>query len=264
MFSRILSLLVIYNCSLTVVLSQTSYQYVLSGFGGQYSVGNAGLSATMGQPFPATLAAGNSIVNVGFQQPQMQINTDSIPATTICNHQTVNIPFHSWGFIDTSNQFIAQLSDAHGNFASPAVIGTASGSNSGLISSIIPASLQSGSDYRIRVISSAPQLNGKANPNPLIGGACDSSQAGIALIYLTGQNEFTCYPNPASDNLVIETKSSGPRLLQVFDVTGKLQLTQYISNNHSTIYVGNLADGIYSVCLKTGGIINTQKIVIAR
>jgi hypothetical protein len=56
-----------------------------------------------------------------------------------------------------------QLSDANGSFSSPTVIGSVASTISGFVPCIIPPLTTAGTGYRIRVISSDPQVTGSDN-----------------------------------------------------------------------------------------------------
>lgn len=89
------------------------------------------------------------------------------PFTIDCNTwANVDVPFTTIGTYAAGNIFSAQISDASGSFASAVTIGTLSlsGTNpSGSIPSTIFAGLSTGSNYRIRVISSNPVQTGTDN-----------------------------------------------------------------------------------------------------
>jgi hypothetical protein len=70
--------------------------------------------------------------------------------------QTGTISYTVGATLNPGNIFSAELSDANGNFASPLNIGNLTSTTDGLIEITIPENLQSGSGYRIRVVSSNP------------------------------------------------------------------------------------------------------------
>jgi hypothetical protein len=262
MLLRILNLLLVFGCSVTVGFAQTTYAYVLSGMGSQSSAGNASLSSTLGQPFASSQSVGGNILNVGFQQPQVQINTDSVPVAAICNQQNISIPYLAWGVIDSTNQFTAQLSDAQGNFANAIAIGTRVGSSSGFINASIPASLPSGTDYRIRVISSEPSLNGKVNPNSLVAGTCDSSQSGIGLIEQNGLIAFSCFPNPASTIVYFSSSKNITGKITIYDLNE--QKVMELSGNGDTkqsVSINILSPGMYLAIYRDNEVTMSSKII---
>lgn len=85
---------------------------------------------------------------------------------TVCNQSVIDVPFYSTGAFNASNNYIAQLSDASGSFASPTVLGTLPssatfdpllGSPPGSVSGLIPG-VPPGCNYYIRVISTSPSV----------------------------------------------------------------------------------------------------------
>ncbi|WP_460976866.1 Ig-like domain-containing protein [Spirosoma knui] len=83
------------------------------------------------------------------------ITTGAVAPTSVCREGTITVTFTPSGVFSAGNVFSAQLSDVTGAFpTNPTVIGTTS---AGLvINAKIPANVDPGSAYRIRVVSSAP------------------------------------------------------------------------------------------------------------
>ena len=76
-------------------------------------------------------------------------------------------------------------------------------------------------------------------------------------------NEISIYPNPSNGSFIIETNSTIKQIMQIYDVSGKLVLTQII-NGRATINASILADGVYNISLLNNeGVIN-KKLVIVR
>jgi hypothetical protein len=76
-------------------------------------------------------------------------------------------------------------------------------------------------------------------------------------------NQATIYPNPTSTNFVIETTSTDKQTLQVFDVNGKLVLTQTI-NSKTNIDASNLPEGVYNLSLQNANGVTNKRLVIVR
>lgn len=79
--------------------------------------------------------------------------------SAFCAGDTVYVPFETMSLFRTSNVFSVQLSDQYGSFASPQVIGTLTSTTSvlgGNIRCIIPNTITTGIDYRLRIVSSSP------------------------------------------------------------------------------------------------------------
>jgi hypothetical protein len=261
MFPRILGLLIALGVA-TSAFAQSAYSYVLSSLGSQSHSGNISLSATLGEPFPAKLAVGSNVLTVGFEQPQMQINTDTLPERSICSQQNINVPYQAWGYINAHNTFTAQLSDAAGSFTNPTNIGAITGTTSGFIPAAIPANIPAGSDYRIRIISSAPQLNGKADPDILSSGSCDSSQTGMAMMGSNDNNEFRCYPNPASDLVYFSAPNNIKAKITIFDMSGKAVLEQMSAGNgNQSLDISHLTPGVYVAFCRNDHTVLSGKII---
>ncbi len=74
--------------------------------------------------------------------------------------------------------------------------------------------------------------------------------------------QISIYPNPNHGSFVIETNSTEKQLVQVYDVTGKVVLSQNIYGK-TTIDAGNLNEGVYSVCVaNNGGKINKRVVIV--
>lgn len=101
------------------------------------------------------------IIIAGSSSPE--VSTGTISGAPFCAGTSVSIPFTATGTFNSGNVFTAQLSDASGSFASPTTLGTFSGTASGTISGVIPAGATTGSNYRIRVVSSSPAATGTDN-----------------------------------------------------------------------------------------------------
>jgi uncharacterized repeat protein (TIGR01451 family) len=74
----------------------------------------------------------------------------------------------------------------------------------------------------------------------------------------------TIYPNPTNGCFTIELNSKEKLLIQLFDITGNIVLSQTIENGKATIDASYLSAGIYNISIKgNSGIIN-KKMVIAK
>lgn len=96
--------------------------------------------------------------------PTNTITTGVFTPNSICQSLGVNapisVPFNATGTFEVSNIFTAQISDPSGSFNNPTNIGSLASTNGGTISALIPAHLQEGANYKIRVISSRPEVIG--------------------------------------------------------------------------------------------------------
>lgn len=98
------------------------------------------------------------------------------PGATVNVHYAVTGAFNPGSFLIPANTFIAQLSDANGDFTAPTDLGTVTSTGSGIITVTIPPGTPFGSGYRVRVISTSPDHIGTDNGFDIsIGGAPEAS-----------------------------------------------------------------------------------------
>lgn len=89
------------------------------------------------------------IYNLNVTTGQLSSNNYSITNTT---GASIEVPFTVvGGLFSPANEFIAELSDANGNFSNPIVLGSLTSDVSGTVSGLIPAQIQPGTAYRVRV-----------------------------------------------------------------------------------------------------------------
>ncbi|MCS6935706.1 MAG: PCMD domain-containing protein [Chitinophagales bacterium] len=82
---------------------------------------------------------------------------------------TISVPFTVTSAVfQYNNTFFAQLSDANGSFATPTIIGSYSGTSSGVITANISPNTPAGTGYRIRVVGTNPPINGSNNGTDLV------------------------------------------------------------------------------------------------
>ena len=155
------------------------------------------------------------------------IATTAITGSPFDGGSSMSVPFNTTGSFGGSNSFTAQLSDASGSFAIPVTIGTASTSP---ISAILPFVSTTGTGYRIRVVSSSPNIIGTDNGTDLtitaptittttISGSPFSAGSSVNVPFSTtgtfgGSNSFTAQLSDASGSFIttvtIGTGSTSP------------------------------------------------------
>lgn len=78
--------------------------------------------------------------------------------------------------------------------------------------------------------------------------------------------DFNIYPNPVIESLFLNAKNikAGNYNLEIFDITGKLVLSQeiYVTNNLSRELNVNFEAGIYSVTLSNENSVSTKKFIV--
>lgn len=126
--------------------------------GGFLPASNGSLSYTMGQSFQETLFSGGKVMTQGIQQPEINIKMISVPPS-VCNGDTVLIPYQALGFIDAGNSFELRMSDVTGSFASPTTLANNSGTSSGTFSAVIPFNITPSSNYRLQIKTTSSTHN---------------------------------------------------------------------------------------------------------
>ncbi len=75
-------------------------------------------------------------------------------------------------------------------------------------------------------------------------------------------NEINIYPNPTNGNFVIEASGNATRTVQVYDVNGKLALSQII-NGKTNIDASSLNEGVYNInIISKEGIVNKRLVIV--
>lgn len=123
-----------------------------------FSIGNKGYIG-MGEN------DGTYLSDLWEYEPKQSILTQPVSSVSYCAGASIIVSFSIGGTFGacTGNVFTAQLSDANGSFASPNTIGSLNSVTSGIISCTIPATTVSSTKYRVRVVSSNPQVTGTNN-----------------------------------------------------------------------------------------------------
>jgi hypothetical protein len=100
---------------------------------------------------------------VFFKIQGQTIVTLPLLASEFCQGEGIRVPFTVSGAFSTDNIFTAQISTANGDFILATGIGFVYGFNPDTINAVIPLEIASGTGYRIRVVSSAPYVEGIDN-----------------------------------------------------------------------------------------------------
>jgi hypothetical protein len=166
--------------------SQIKHSSIFGGSGQEYLTngicdanGNVTLSGfTSSDDYSATAGA-LQIANAGnddifcFKLGVPSIYTQTVK-DTLKQNETFFVRFLAQSSYGEGNQFIAQLSDSSGSFAQPVNIGSLTLStpveNGTLIDSVlaqIPESVTFGRHYRVRVVSTMPEVVGENNGNDI-------------------------------------------------------------------------------------------------
>jgi sugar lactone lactonase YvrE len=91
---------------------------------------------------------------------------------------------------------------------------------------------------------------------------CANNTTGIQQMIVHSNEQVSIYPNPNNGNFTIEPNSTSKQSVKVFDVNGKLVLTQII-NSKTNIDVSSLAEGLYNLSLQNPtGVINKRVVIV--
>lgn len=242
-------------------IAQTVSPAGTNGGGGFLSASNGSLSYTLGQSFQQTLVNGGKVMTHGQQQPEINLKLLSVPAT-VCNGDTVLIPYQALGFIDPANSFELRLSDAAGSFASPTTLASYTGTGSGSFGAIIPFNITPSLNYRMQIKTTSSSHTSKVS-DPVNVNICSmriNLQAYIEGFYLgTGIQNNTLYqsglstdPNDA-DAIQVELHESSSPFNTVYSLNTILKSDGFAS----VIFPGSVYGNSYYVVIKHRNSIET-------
>ncbi|MEO8761249.1 MAG: T9SS type A sorting domain-containing protein [Bacteroidia bacterium] len=75
--------------------------------------------------------------------------------------------------------------------------------------------------------------------------------------------DFSIYPNPTKNNFTIETTIGTKQTLQIFDINGRIVLTQLV-NSKSIIDVANMPAGVYTLSIIDENTVINKKLIIVK
>ena len=83
----------------------------------------------------------------------------------------------------------------------------------------------------------------------------------VGIVQYDATNNLQVYPNPNNGTFSIETNNSAEQILQIFDVNGRLVLTQTIKGK-TIISANDLINGVYNInILSSEGVVNRRLII---
>ena len=100
-------------------------------------------------------------------------------------------------------------------------------------------------------------------PATNLTGGREMQTASINNSLIDGSKQLLIYPNPSSGSFTIETEETTPQVVEVFDITGRVILSQTIIGN-TVINAGNLPDGMYNVKVSGNNTIVNKKVIISK
>ena len=85
----------------------------------------------------------------------------------------------------------------------------------------------------------------------------------IGIKKITNANKISIYPNPNNGVFIIELNSAEKQTMQVYDINGKMVLSQVI-NNKTTIDASILNEGVYNISITNSIGITNKRLIIVR
>ena len=192
------------------------------------------------------------IVRGFVNAPAATITAPSFNAVAFCPGDVFNLNFNTTGAFNAGNVFTAQLSNSSGSFISPLTIGQLTAQSASAINVTIPPGTAAGNGYRIRVVSSSPNIIGADNGiNISIGAGPNSGIAISAQDTLCSGISTTVTLNGVSDSAIWQQSSNGSSFIPSNFVgnsfnTGPLTQSVYLraivsnscgSDTSNTIYI---------------------------
>ena len=80
---------------------------------------------------------------------------------------------------------------------------------------------------------------------------------------MEGEDNFTIYPNPANDVLVVNVDGFVSHGMQVLDATGRIVLSERLVAGRNVIDVTSLANGTYKFVINDGQSRKVKQLIIA-
>lgn len=190
-----------------------------------------GLEIRGGNQNPPNVIAGNTIINnsTGFQFVASLNHNDTIYCNRICNNTT-------YDFYNNSNY---NINIPHNYWCT---------SDSAATEAVI---FDGYDNINYGLVAFMP-MDSSCSPNFT-----------TSIKKITSSNVFNIYPNPTSNQFIIETNINEKQLMQVFDINGKLVLSQNI-NGTTTVDASNLNAGVYNLTIKNSVGVTNKKLVIVK
>jgi len=89
----------------------------------------------------------------------------------------------------------------------------------------------------------------------------ESPVTGAGVAAVSKVNEVSIYPNPATEELVVNMIAGAYNSYTIKDATGRVLLQSHIAAAQTSINIKTLPSGLYYISLSGGQRVNTQKIV---
>lgn len=166
----------------------------------------------------------------------------------------MSVDFSTGGLPDAATDFVAELSDANGDFSNPMVIGTLNtSSSSGTIVCEVPAGTPSGTGYLIRVTNASPFYA------PLTAGITVDLSTAVVEPAVGGSRVWS-----VSNRLLFDLSgtSTGTVQCEVFDARGALVTTANLMGGGTSELAVPSGAGLHMVRLTSGSTAEVHRVVL--
>lgn len=89
-----------------------------------------------------------------------EMNITNVTGAPFCKGESFTLTFGIHFAFDSTNVFNVEMSDKNGNFTTPTIVGTATGTGPATVNCTIPANMPAGTGYLFRVTSTSPAETG--------------------------------------------------------------------------------------------------------
>ena len=206
------------------------------------------------------------------------ITTTSLSQNAYCTGSSsfdLTVGYTKRGTFQGNNNFIAELSDGNGNFASPVIVGSVHSKNSSSIVCTIPANLPAGNYYSIRIRSTNPVYTGITSGHLLSIQSCSLVQANKPVESKIEKQEknysFNVFPNPVYNSATVSffIPQAGNISFRFFDMNGRLIkaiASHFFEAGAQRMQLNTsvLKAGIYLLKMQTTNYYGTQKISVIK
>ena len=209
------------------------------------------------------ITSGNGLVTevgseVWYDDIALIYNVIPVPSETMAYVTSdagfaLNVDFSTGGEPVAATDFVAELSDANGDWSAPVVIGSLNTDTSaGTIPCMIPAGTPSGTGYLSRVTNASPYYA------PVVAGITIDLNTGIAAV---GGADASVRSQEGGILVDLSRATASPVLCEVFDVRGGL-LARATYTGGSRHLVPFYAPGLYTVRLTGGAVDGTHRVMV--
>jgi len=155
---------------------------------------------------------------LGNVYSQTQTITTLAPIqTSYCSGGNIIVSYETTGTFNFGTTFTAQLSDLWGDFSNPVDIGSVP-VNTGLIPATIPVSTSFGVNYRVRVVTDNPYIEGSVSPLPPIV----ITNAAISATVLVSPNDTACF----GDSITLSSNLNESYVWSTGETTSSITVTE--------------------------------------